>query len=346
MCNIAGYIGNKQAAPILLEMLRKQQSFDGGFSVGIATIHQGKLYSKKILGTVEDFEKQFDISEFPGTIGIAHTRPANSYLEHAHPFVSNDGAHALVLNGIVRDDELCGKRNKIADWVSEKGYSYRSRHQTEKSTFPMLSDGDYVASGEVLVNLVEIYMKQGMSLHEAHARAAGDMYSERVSVTVSADTPDCISVARITRPMEVLLGDGETYIASTRFAFPEACGAMMMSLPTMQICEITRDGVKVSGLKIDGDAVPEVTPLSDKIAYDTLVELLSRGKENAVVFDDCEIALENTGGLWQDKKRYTQHARLAYDILWQLHKEGRLKRFIGPQKMRSGIRQSTYMYIE
>ncbi len=42
MCNIAGYIGNKQAAPILLEMLRKQQSFDGGFSVGIATIHEGK----------------------------------------------------------------------------------------------------------------------------------------------------------------------------------------------------------------------------------------------------------------------------------------------------------------
>lgn len=346
MCNIAGYVGNKQAAPILLEMLRKQQSFDGGFSVGIATIHEGKLYSKKILGTVEDFEKQFDLSEFPGTIGIAHTRPANSYLEHAHPFVSNDGAHALALNGIVRDDELCGKRNKIADSLVSGGYAFRSRHQAEKSTFPKLSDGDYVVSGEVMVNLVEKYMKEGMDINKAHARSASDMYSERVSVTISADTPDAISVARITRPMEVLLGNGETFIASTRFAFPEIEGATMMPLPIMQICEITKDCIRVTGEKIEGDSVPEVTPVSNKIAYDTLVELLSHGKENAVVFDDCEIKLENTEGLWQNKKRYTQHARLAYDILWQLHKEGRLKRFIAPQKMSSGIRQSTYMYID
>ena len=47
MCNIAGYIGNRQAAPILLEMLRRQQPYDGDMSTGIATLHEGKLYYKK-----------------------------------------------------------------------------------------------------------------------------------------------------------------------------------------------------------------------------------------------------------------------------------------------------------
>ena len=55
MCNIAGYAGNQQAAPILLEMLRRQELYDGDMSTGIATIHEGKLYSRKIVGNVDDF---------------------------------------------------------------------------------------------------------------------------------------------------------------------------------------------------------------------------------------------------------------------------------------------------
>ncbi len=53
MCNIAGYIGNRPAAPILIEMLRKQEWLDGGLSTGIATIHEGKLYYAKVVGDVE-----------------------------------------------------------------------------------------------------------------------------------------------------------------------------------------------------------------------------------------------------------------------------------------------------
>ena len=53
MCNIAAYAGNRQAAPILLEMLRRQQDYDGGMSAGIATVHEGKLYWRKVVGSVE-----------------------------------------------------------------------------------------------------------------------------------------------------------------------------------------------------------------------------------------------------------------------------------------------------
>jgi len=51
MCNIAGYIGDRQAAPILVEMLRRQEWLDAGLGAGIATIHEGKIYHAKITGT-------------------------------------------------------------------------------------------------------------------------------------------------------------------------------------------------------------------------------------------------------------------------------------------------------
>ena len=49
MCNIAGYVGDRQAAPILVEMLRRQEIYDSGFSTGIVTIHQGKLDRKSVV---------------------------------------------------------------------------------------------------------------------------------------------------------------------------------------------------------------------------------------------------------------------------------------------------------
>ena len=74
MCNIAGYSGDKQAAPILLEMLRKQELYDGDMSTGIATIHEGKMYSKKIVGKVEDFLREeyplVDIGFINGQQGV------------------------------------------------------------------------------------------------------------------------------------------------------------------------------------------------------------------------------------------------------------------------------------
>ena len=83
MCNLAGYAGNRQAAPILIEMIKKQQYFDGGMSTGIATVHDGKLYTAKVIGDVDVLLKETDALNFPGTIGIMHSRPSGNFLEHA-----------------------------------------------------------------------------------------------------------------------------------------------------------------------------------------------------------------------------------------------------------------------
>ena len=102
MCNLAGYAGNRQAAPILLEMLRKQQAYNGGKSTGIATIHEGKIHMRKVVGNVDDLIRNTDALELPGTIGIAHSRPSGKpgLEEYAQPFLSMDDDSVLMTNGI------------------------------------------------------------------------------------------------------------------------------------------------------------------------------------------------------------------------------------------------------
>ena len=101
MCNIAGYVGERRAAPVLLEMLRRQQDFDGGMCAGIATIHEGRLYYRKIVGDVDALIKHTDALYLPGNIGIAHTRPGGTPSGYvlAHPFITPDETMAGVTNG-------------------------------------------------------------------------------------------------------------------------------------------------------------------------------------------------------------------------------------------------------
>jgi len=90
MCNIAGYVGDKPAVPILLDMLRKQEGLDCGFYTGIATIHEGKIYYAKLTGDVDRLLRETDAASFPGTIGIIHGRTPGHPEEldsWAHPFV-------------------------------------------------------------------------------------------------------------------------------------------------------------------------------------------------------------------------------------------------------------------
>ena len=63
MCNIAAYVGTKQAAPIIIEMLRRQEGWDSGYYTGIATIHEGKLYMEKDACNLETLLQQTDITK-------------------------------------------------------------------------------------------------------------------------------------------------------------------------------------------------------------------------------------------------------------------------------------------
>jgi len=348
MCNIAGYVGNKQAAPILLEMLRRQQDYDGGLSTGIATVYEGRLYWRKIIGNVDDLINHTDALNLPGTIGIAHTRPGGTpkTYEHAHPFVTMAEDMALVVNGTGKINSK--ERNDAALMLDDEGYFFRSAHDAdENSKLPRLRNGKAIHGCEFRVHLIDYYIKQGMSYADALAKTCTVGYNDNVTVILNQNEPNKIFALRTTRPMAALLADGETYIATTRFGFPENIDAEVMQLPLMHVCEITRDSVKITQSKIEAEPVCEVTPYAYSEAYKRITALLTGKKDEPLYFDDLEFAVgRDMKDIWPEQHTLVQDARLVYDVLYQLEQEGRLKSVVRPKPCSSGQVNRKFMWIE
>ena len=100
MCNIAGYIGKRQAAPILIEMMRREEGYAGGFYTGI-TVHNGeRLVSEKVLGDLAKLEAETPCHDLCGTVGFLHSRSCSGGgREWGQPFLSRDGKTSLIANG-------------------------------------------------------------------------------------------------------------------------------------------------------------------------------------------------------------------------------------------------------
>ena len=132
MCTIAGYAGNRRAAPILIDMLRKEEFIDGGLSTGIATVHEGKLYTAKVTGSLDTLLRETDAADLPGTVGLIHSRTAGNLVSHAHPFTSEDGDLALVLNGTMREVRCPAfgeESNKIMRTFFERGFTIKTAYE-------------------------------------------------------------------------------------------------------------------------------------------------------------------------------------------------------------------------
>ncbi len=343
MCNIAGYNGPKRAAPILIEMLKKQEIYDGGYSTGIVTIHEGKLYMRKVIGNVETLLRETDALDLPGTVGLAHSRPGADHPAHAHPHLSNSGNLALVTNGTgyIHNEKL----TPPARMLEERGYTFVTKKDPiSVEYYPTLSDGSPIFCLEMFVNLVEEYMKEGASFEDALLRANDEHIGERVNVMINALDPSAIRVTRHSRPMDVLIGDGECYMASTRLAFPEDVAGNVMALPVLRVCKVGRGSVEITDKRMLNLDTPEITPLTYRLVYDRVVKMLEEGEP---CWDDIELAIRRMTDIWNHECPATQYAKVGYDVLWQLKCEGRLQSRLGPSEHpKYGVRTLAYMSLK
>lgn len=347
MCNIAGYAGNRQAAPILLEMLKRQEYYDGNMSTGIATIHDGKLYYRKLVGDVENLIKKSDVLDLPGTIGIAHTRPSGtSNMIAPHPCLSADERLALVTNGTTPVTKYCASWDAAVDMLAEKGYNFRHKNPASCKSPKLKRSGCHISVLEARIALTQMYLQEGKTFPQAMALACAHMYSDNASVMLGESNPDTIFALRSTRPLLALTEGEETYLATCRYAFDEGMGDKAEYLPLHHTCEITRNGVTVTDYKMDIEPVAEITPQTFQEGYKRLCKLLSGPKENALYFDELEFAVLDMRDIFEGGHTYLQHARLVYDVLWQLDKEGRLCRELRQQESKYGLRKRYYMWIE
>lgn len=192
MCGIVGYIGEKQAAPILLEGLSKLE-YRGYDSAGIATLCDGKIDVQKAKGRLAVLaEKTNDGKNVHGTVGIGHTRWATHGEpsdENAHPHLSMDGRFSVVHNGII--ENYIALKKKLQD----KGYQFTSETDTEviAHLFEYYYKGDIIDTMIKVINRVEGSYALGI---------------------LCADYPDQFVAVRKASPMIVGLGENENFIAS------------------------------------------------------------------------------------------------------------------------------------
>ena len=322
MCNIAGYVGEKRAAPILIEMMKKQEGFAGGYYTGIATIHEGKIYHSKLVGDTDMLETLTEAANLPGNIGILHSRSkSGGGVEWGHPFVDEKNESpriAYVANGASGffTDRKPGYAPFIEKLVAD-GYDMSSRVVMADSIYNKLSDGTTVHMSDVMCKIILRNMDQGMNVVDAMENGFCTYPSEIVGLTLALDTPDAINYSRINMPMYVGRADHGTYMASTPIAFPEDAREHQLLPPCSSGC-VYENGVFSKAYKECPATVAPITARVRHDAYDKILEFLEN--KDAILKDLCDATEECF-----DPADIRPRAALVYDILKSLLAEGKIK---------------------
>ena len=195
MCGIVGYVGSKDAYPILIKGLHRLE-YRGYDSAGIALINPaGKLNVYKSKGKVTELEHFVEDKDTSGTTGIAHTRWATHGEPNdvnAHPHYSENGSIALIHNGIIENYGV------LKAMLAEKGYTFRSETDTE-----------------VLVQFIEyLHTENRCTLLEAVQAALNQVIGAYAIAVLDRTNNDEIIAARKSSPLVVGIGEGEYFLAS------------------------------------------------------------------------------------------------------------------------------------
>jgi glucosamine--fructose-6-phosphate aminotransferase (isomerizing) len=193
MCGIVGYIGFRDAYPIIIKGLHRLE-YRGYDSAGIALLDTDlKVYKKA--GKVSDLEEFVKNIELKGTLGMGHTRWATHGApsdRNSHPHSSGDRKLTIIHNGIIENYVV------LKEALLAKGHVFKSDTDTE-----------------VLIHLVEdIEHETGLHLQEAVRVALNKVVGAYAIVIMSSDEPDMIVAARKGSPMVIGVGEGEYFIAS------------------------------------------------------------------------------------------------------------------------------------
>ena len=195
MCGIVGYLGSKEAYPIIIKGLKRLE-YRGYDSSGVALVHEDNLNLYKRKGKVSDLEAFTSDQERGGSIGIGHTRWATHGEPNdinAHPHLSGDSQLALIHNGIIEN------YSSLKEELENRGHEFQSETDTE-----------------VLIHLIEDVQKNTkLTLFDAVRVALNEVIGAYAIVVLDKNNPDQLIVAKKSSPLVIGLGErGEFYIAS------------------------------------------------------------------------------------------------------------------------------------
>lgn len=242
MCGIVGYIGHREAYPIIIKGLKRLE-YRGYDSAGIALLDGNDIKLSKTKGKVADLEERLEKEiTTNGTLGIGHTRWATHGVPNdvnSHPHYSNSGNLIIIHNGIIENYDALKKE------LITRGYTFKSDTDTE-----------------VLVNLIEYVMiKEGVKLGKAVQIALNQVIGAYAIALFDKNKPNEIVVARLGSPLAIGIGDDEFFIASDASPFIEYTkNAIYLEDEEMAIIRRGKE-VKIRKIKDDSAVAPYMQEL-------------------------------------------------------------------------------------
>lgn len=222
MCGIIGYIGNKQALPVLVKGLRRLE-YRGYDSAGVAVLNTNNIERVRAVGKIDNLAEKVKGNEPAGTMGIAHTRWATHggvTEENAHPHVAMEGKLALVHNGIIENyREL---REKMTD-----------------VTFSSETDTEIFA--HLIASHYEGDLKKAVMSALKHVRGTYGI------AVMHADHPDEVVTARLGSPIVIGVGEDEHYVASDATPILPYTKKVIF-LEDGEVAVITKTGIETTDL--------------------------------------------------------------------------------------------------
>ncbi len=252
MCGIVGYIGHREAYPIILKGLQRLE-YRGYDSAGIALYDGKNIKLSKTKGKVADLKSKAESEiDTVGNLGIGHTRWATHGVPNdvnSHPHYSNSGDLVIIHNGIIENYEA------IKTELTKRGYTFNSDTDTE-----------------VLVNLIEeVKKKQNVKLGKAVQIALNEVVGAYAIAVFDKNKPNEIVVAKLGSPLAVGVGEDEFFIASDASPFIEYTkNAIYLEDEEMAVVRLGKD-IKVRKIKDDS----LVNPLMQELKFN--LEQIEKG---------------------------------------------------------------------
>lgn len=223
MCGIVGYIGDRDALPIIMGGLERLE-YRGYDSAGIAVLEKNKFHVVRALGKLSELKKQLQTVEINGSshIGIGHTRWAT----HGKPSENNAHPHtagrvSLIHNGIIEN------YIDLRDRLEEIGCEFKSETDTE-----------------IAAHLLNKYLEEGNEPFDALKRVCKDIRGSYAFVAIDSRNPDRLLIAKNATPIVIGFGQNETLVASGIPALLEHTRRVMV-LEDGDLAEVMRDSVRI-----------------------------------------------------------------------------------------------------
>ena len=242
MCGIVGYIGHRDAYPIIIKGLQRLE-YRGYDSAGIVLFDGKGTKLAKTKGKVEDLIKRSEeFISLEGKLGLGHTRWATHGVPNdvnSHPHYSNSGELCIIHNGIIENYE------SIKTALTKRGYTFKSDTDTE-----------------VLINLIEEVKKQeGVKLGKAVQIALNQVVGAYAIAVFDINKPDEIVVAKLGSLLAIGIGENEYFIASDASPFIEYTNnAVYLEDEEMAIIRLGKE-IKLRKIKDDAIAYPNILEL-------------------------------------------------------------------------------------